>query len=58
MQGASQIYSQLGRDIGISPATAQRWLNLLRYSYQWHEIPAYHGNSVKKVSSKPKGFFY
>lgn len=49
--------SQLGREIAISPSTAQRWLNLLRYTYQWHEVWPYHGNSIKRLSSKSKGFF-
>ena len=50
-------YSQLGREIGISPSTAQRWLNVLRFTYQWHEIWPYHGNTIKRISSKSKGFF-
>jgi len=49
-------FSQLGREIGISPSTAERWLNLLRYTYQWHEVWPYHGNAIKRISSKPKGF--
>ncbi len=50
-------YSQLGREIGISPATAQRWLQLLMHTYQWNIIPSYHGNVIKRISEKPKGFF-
>ncbi len=49
-------YSQLGRDIGITPQTARRWLNILRATFQWHEIPAYSGNTVKRISNKPKGY--
>lgn len=49
-------FSQLGREIGISPSTAQRWLNVLRYTYQWHEVWPYHGSTIKRISSKPKGF--
>lgn len=30
--------SQLGREIGISPQTARRWLDLLSYTYQWFEL--------------------
>lgn len=48
-------YSQLGREIGISPSTAQRWLNLLIYSYQWQALPAYSNNSLKRISGKAKG---
>ena len=49
--------SQLGRELGITPQTARRWLDLLMATFQWHELPAYAGNAVKRVSGKPKGYF-
>jgi len=49
-------HSQLGRELGISPHTAKHWLQLLRGTFQWFEIPAFSRNSVKLVSSKPKGY--
>ncbi len=48
--------SQLGRDIGIAPSTARQWLAMLSACYQWREIPAYHGNAIKRVASKAKGY--
>lgn len=48
--------SQLGRDIGVTPQTARRWLDLLSATFQWCEVPAYSGNAVKRVSGKPKGY--
>jgi len=48
--------SQFGREIGITPQTAQRWLAMLRATFQWFEIPAYHGNTIKRISGKPKGY--
>jgi len=48
--------SHLGRELGVTPQTADRWLNLLKATYQWFEVPAYSGNAVKRVSSKPKGY--
>lgn len=48
-------YSQLGRDIGISPKTARHWLETLIHSYQWLELPPYYGNTIKRLSRKPKG---
>lgn len=48
--------SQLGRELGITPQTAGRWLDLLNATYQWFEVPAYSGNAVKRVSSKSKGY--
>ncbi len=53
---AREIFqSQFGRDIGINPKTARNWLDLLVHSYQWVELPAYSGNSIKRLSLKPKG---
>jgi hypothetical protein len=49
-------YSQLGREIGMSPQTARRWLKILDGTFQWFEIPAFEGNLLKRVSSKPKGY--
>jgi len=48
-------YSQLGREIGVTPQTARRWLAMLRATLQWCELPAYHGNTIKRISGKPKG---
>lgn len=49
--------AQLGRDIGVAAVTAQKWLEILRMTYQWHELPAYSGNTVKRLSGKAKGYF-
>jgi len=49
-------YSQLGREIGVTPQTAQRWLTMLRATFQWFEVSAYHGNTIKRISGKPKGY--
>lgn len=48
--------SQLGREIGITPQTARRWLRILIDTFQWIEIPAWSGNPGKRVSLKPKGY--
>lgn len=48
--------SQLGREIGVSPRTAERWLGVLKATFQWFEVPAFSGNTVKRIASKPKGF--
>lgn len=55
MTGQEIFQSQFGRDLGINPKTARRWLNLLLWSYQWIEFPCYSGNSIKRLSNKPKG---
>ena len=48
--------SQLGRDIGVTPQTARRWLDVLIATFQWHEVPAFFANTVKRISRKPKGY--
>ncbi len=48
-------YSQLGRELGIAPKTAHRWLQLLVHTYQWSELPPFHMNAIKRLSHKPKG---
>jgi len=47
--------SELGRDIGVSPPTARTWREALIHTYQWRELPAYHGNTVKRISGRKKG---
>ena len=47
-------HSQLGRELGLTPQTARRWLDILKATFQWFEIPAYSGNLIKRVSNKPK----
>lgn len=48
--------SQFGRDVGVTPATARKWLDLLINTYQWLELFPYQGNTVKRLSGKRKGF--
>ncbi|HNV72798.1 MAG TPA: DUF4143 domain-containing protein, partial [Candidatus Ozemobacteraceae bacterium] len=50
-------HSLLGREVGISPVTARKWLDLLMATFQWHELPGFSGNVLKRVSGKRKGHF-
>ena len=50
-------HSQLGRDIGMTPQSAARWLALLEGTFLWRSIPAFSNNPVKRLSHKPKGYF-
>lgn len=50
-------FSQLGREIGISPSTSRRWLDLLMYTYQWIEVLPFYGNTIKRIAGKKKGYF-
>ncbi len=49
-------FSQFGREIGITPQSAKRWVAVLKATFQWFEVPAYHVNTIKRISSKPKGY--
>lgn len=57
LSGQEINFSQLGRDIGMTPQSAKRWLSILKATYQWREIQAYSGNTVRRISGKPKGYF-
>lgn len=48
--------SHLGREIGMSPPTSRKWLDILAKTYQWRELPPYVGNAVKRISGKHKGY--
>lgn len=48
--------SHLGRELGLTPQTARRWLDLLVATFQWFEVPPYGGNAIKRVSGKAKGY--
>lgn len=50
-------YSEFGRELGMDYKVAQKWLSILKSTYQWYEVPAYFTNLVKRVSKKPKGYF-
>jgi len=56
LSGQEVNYSQLGRDLGITPQTSRRWLQILKSTFQWFEVDAFSQNSLKKISSKPKGY--
>jgi predicted AAA+ superfamily ATPase len=48
--------SQFGRDVGVTPATSRKWLDLLVNTYQWLELFPYQGSAFKRLSGKRKGF--
>ncbi|MEW6219359.1 MAG: ATP-binding protein [Thermodesulfobacteriota bacterium] len=56
LTGQEINHSHLGRELGLTPQTVKRWLDILMATFQWHEVPAFFGNAVKKVSGKPKGY--
>ncbi|WP_052882715.1 ATP-binding protein [Kiritimatiella glycovorans] len=50
--------SRLGRDIGMSPPSAQRWLQSLETGGVWHKLPAYSGNQIKRIAKRAKGTLF
>lgn len=56
LTGQEINHTQLGRDIGITHTTAQRWLHILKQNYQWMEISPYWGSVSKRLSRKSKGY--
>jgi uncharacterized protein len=50
--------SQLGREIGMSSPSSDRWLQVLDASGVWSSIPAYHGNLIKRIAKTPKGTLF
>ncbi len=56
LTGKEINHSQLGREIGVTPQTARRWLDLLKAAYQWVEIPSFSQNTLKRISYRSKGY--
>jgi len=56
LSGQEINHSQLGRELGVTHQTARRWIALLSASFQWVEVSAYHGNTIKRIARKPKGY--
>ncbi|MBN1223124.1 MAG: ATP-binding protein [Candidatus Aminicenantes bacterium] len=55
----SQIlsYSELARDVGISPNTARQWISVLQASGQIFLLEPYHRNLGKRLIKSPKIYF-
>ena len=49
--------SDLARDAGVSPPTADRWLSVLQASYQIHLLHPFHANLSKRLIKAPKIYF-
>lgn len=56
LSGQEINYSELGRELGISPPTSKKWCDLLTHSFQWIEIPPFTENQIKLASKKGKGY--
>ncbi|CAO5683195.1 MAG: putative protein [Holosporales bacterium] len=57
MNAGNEInFSELGREIGIANSTVIIWKDLLLHSFVWNEIMPFSGNTLKRLSKKPKGY--
>ncbi len=50
--------NELGRELGIHRKTAVAWKQLAKNSFIWIEVPAFHGNTTKRISSKKKEYLF
>jgi len=57
LTGQEINYSQLGREITTHRDTAERWADMVRATYLWRDVPPYVGNTIKRVTTKGKGYF-
>jgi hypothetical protein len=49
--------SSLGADVGISHATARKWLSVLQAGFLVHLLPPHHANFSKRLVKTPKLYF-
>jgi hypothetical protein len=49
-------HSQLGRELGIDRKTAAAWTDVATATFQWHQVPPYSTNALKRIAGKPKGY--
>lgn len=56
LSGQEINVAKIARDSGIVPLTARKWAALMGACYQWYEIMPWSGNSVKRLTSRNKGF--
>ena len=47
-------YSDLARDVGVSPNTAKKWISVLQASGQIYLLEPYHRNLGKRLTKSPK----
>lgn len=50
-------FSQLGRELGLTPQTTKRWLDILQATFQWYEVPPFSGNAVKNGEQQTKRIY-
>ena len=49
--------SDIGKDVGVDPKTADSWLSLLVTSGLVHMLQPYSGNTIKRIVKRPKLYF-
>lgn len=51
-------FSELARDVGITPNTAKRWISILESSRQIFLLEPYHSSAGKRLVKTPKLYFW
>lgn len=51
-------FSRFARDIGVSVKTIQKWISVLAASYVIFLLPPYYKNLGKRITKRPKLYFY
>lgn len=56
LTGREINHAQVGRELGLDRRKASHFLQALRSTFQWFEVPAFHNNQIKRISKKPVGY--
>lgn len=48
--------AKMAREVGVSLPTIQKWQQALFNTFQWLELPPYHGNASKRLTGRRKGY--
>lgn len=49
--------TKIAQEVGVTAQTIKRWQGLLESTYLWHQLPPYHGNTLKRLVKRSKGHF-
>lgn len=56
--GGQVSYSNLSKDLGVTPATVKSWIELLQSLYTIFIVPPYHTGLARSLRKEPKFYFY
>ena len=56
LSGTIINHADIGRSLGVSQPTARDYFEIAHGSFLWRTLPAYAGNTLKRLVRHPKGF--